>query len=88
MPLGQNNQIFTKLAKWKELNQGKITREFVNRQSFLYLGRNYRLSIVENQELPLKISGGYFTLDKKHLDRKLLLSLSSDKLKYGDFLLS
>lgn len=32
--------IFVKLAKWKELNQGKVHREFVNGQSFLYLGRN------------------------------------------------
>ena len=53
-------QIFTKLAKWKELNQGKVNREFVNGQSFLYFGRNYRLTIVENQDVPLKISGGYF----------------------------
>lgn len=58
-------QIFTKLAKWKELNQGKVNREFVNGQSFLYLGRNYRLEIVENQSVPLKISGGYFKLDSK-----------------------
>jgi predicted metal-dependent hydrolase len=60
-------QIFTKLAKWKELNHGKVNREFVNGQSFLYLGRNYRLVIIENQEVPLKISGGFFHLDKKHL---------------------
>ena len=60
-------QIFTKLAKWKELNQGKVNREFVNGQFFLYPGRNYRLTITENQEVPLKISGGFFHLDKKHL---------------------
>src|SRR3954463_4188405 len=47
-------QIFIKLARWKELNQGKVNREYVNGQSFLYLGRNYRLSIVENQDVPLK----------------------------------
>ena len=62
-------QIFKKLAKWKELNQGKVNREFVNGQSFLYLGRNYRLSITENQEVPLKISGGFFYLDKKYLSK-------------------
>ncbi|MEI6883808.1 MAG: SprT family zinc-dependent metalloprotease [Bacteroidota bacterium] len=60
-------QIFTKLAKWKELNQGKIIRTFVNGQSFLYLGRNYRLSIVEDPPLPLRITGGHFLLDKKLL---------------------
>jgi predicted metal-dependent hydrolase len=62
-------QIFTKLAKWKELNQGKVHREFVNGQSFLYLGRNYRLSIVENQDVPLRIIGGNFQLDKKSLSK-------------------
>ncbi|MBS1747108.1 MAG: M48 family metallopeptidase [Bacteroidetes bacterium] len=60
-------QIFQKLAKWKELNQGKLKREYVNGQSFLYLGRNYRLRINDNQDVPLKISGGFFHLDRKYL---------------------
>jgi hypothetical protein len=60
-------QIFKKLAKWKELNYGKVNRGFVNGQSFLYLGRNYRLLIVENKEVPLKISAGFFQLDKNSL---------------------
>jgi predicted metal-dependent hydrolase len=59
--------IFAKLAKWKELNQGKAKREFVNGQSFLYLGRNYRLRIVDDQDVPLKISGGFFYLDSNYL---------------------
>ncbi len=59
-------QIFTKLAQWKELNQGKVSREFVNGQSFLYLGKNYRLKLTENQDVPLKMNGGFFLLDKKH----------------------
>lgn len=62
-------QIFTKLAKWKELNQGKVKRAFVNGQSFLYFGRNYRLEIVEKQDVPLKMTGGYFRLDKKYLTK-------------------
>ena len=61
-------QIFKKLAKWRELNQGKVKREFVNGQSFLYSGRNYRLKFTENQEVPLKIKGGFFLLDRKYLD--------------------
>jgi len=61
--------IFTKLAKWKELNQGKINRQYVNGQSFLYLGRNYRLKLTENQDVPLKISGGFFCLDTKYLPK-------------------
>lgn len=61
--------IFTKLAKWKELNQGKVKREYVNGQSFLYLGRNYRLKLTENQNVALKISGGFFLLDINHLSK-------------------
>jgi len=74
-------QIYKKLAKWKELNQGKVNREFVNGQSFLYLGRNYRLTIKENQEVPLKVSGGFFHLDKKYLDKadKLFKEFYRDK---------
>jgi predicted metal-dependent hydrolase len=59
-------QIYSKLAKWKELNQGKVKREYVNGQSFLYCGRNYRLMIADNQDVPLKISGGYFHLDSRY----------------------
>lgn len=61
--------IFSKLAKWKELNQGKVNREYVNGQSFLYLGRNYRLKLTENQDVPLKLSGGFFFLDIRHLPK-------------------
>lgn len=59
-------QIYSKLARWKELNQGKVKREYVNGQSFLYFGRNYQLSLVENQDIPLKLSGGYLCLDQKY----------------------
>jgi len=62
-------QIYTKLAKWKELNQGKVKRDFVNGQSFLYFGRNYRLAIVENQDVPLRLSGGNLLFDKKYLNK-------------------
>lgn len=62
-------QIFSRLAKWKELNQGHVNRQYVNGQSFLYFGRNYRLEIVDKQDVPLKMTGGYFYLDKKYLDK-------------------
>ena len=62
-------QIFTKLAKWKELNQGKVKREYVNGQSSLYLGRNFRLKLTENQDVSLKMNGGFFLLDIKHLSK-------------------
>jgi predicted metal-dependent hydrolase len=62
-------QLFSKLAKWKELNSGKIDRQYVNGQSFLYFGRNYILNIVDEQDVPLKISGGKFNIDRRYLDK-------------------
>jgi hypothetical protein len=61
--------IFKKLARWKELNQGKVNREYVNGQSFLYLGRNYQLEIIDNLDEPLKFSGGRFYLSKRYLEQ-------------------
>lgn len=55
-------QIFSKLARWKELNAGRLERQFVSGQSFLYLGRNYVLHLVEAQDVPLKLLGGRFCL--------------------------
>lgn len=73
--------IFTKLAKWKELNQGKVIRSFVNGQSFLYFGRNYRLAIVENQEVPLRLSGGYLKLCRSSLPKAEIVFKSFYKEK-------
>ncbi|MDD5363086.1 MAG: SprT family zinc-dependent metalloprotease [Ignavibacteria bacterium] len=65
--ISKQASIFSKLAKWKELNYGLVKRKFVNGQSFLYLGRNYRLNITKNQEEPLKIRRGMFCLDRMYL---------------------
>jgi hypothetical protein len=76
-------QIFSKLAKWKELNHGKVNREFVNGQSFLYFGRNYRLAIVDSQSVPLKLSGGHFNLGRSFLTKadKVFKNFYKDKAK-------
>jgi predicted metal-dependent hydrolase len=76
-------QIFSKLAKWKELNHGKVNREFVNGQSFLYFGRNYRLAIKDSQSVPLKLSGGHFNLDRSFLTKadKVFKDFYKDKAK-------
>ena len=57
--------IYKHLAEWETLNRSKVVREYVNGQSFLYLGRNYRLQFVEEQDVPLKLQNGYFKLRKK-----------------------
>jgi len=58
-------QIYKYLAEWKEMNESKISRTFVNGQSYLYLGRNYRLEIVNELSKPLMLKQGYFLLREK-----------------------
>ena len=41
-------------------------KEFVNGEGFLYLGKYYRLQIVDNQDVPLKLQG-YFLLSREYL---------------------
>lgn len=59
--------IYKHRAEWELLNQSRVEREYVNGQSFLYLGRNYRLQLVDDQDVPLKLKHGYFLLQKEAL---------------------
>ncbi|HFE38165.1 MAG TPA: M48 family peptidase [Gammaproteobacteria bacterium] len=54
--------IYRGLAEWEDLNAKRVSREFVSGEGFLYLGRTYRLRIVEEQAEPLMLRGGYFCL--------------------------
>lgn len=65
--LSKDYLLYKKLAKWKELNKGRVDRSYVNGQSFLYLGRNYRLNIVEDQAEPLMLKNGYLNIRRKDL---------------------
>ena len=58
-------QIYKNIAEWEMMNSAKVDREVVNGQSYLYLGRNYRLELVEEQSKPLVLKNGYFLLRKK-----------------------
>jgi len=62
-------QIYRQLAEWESLNTSRIDRQFVNGESFPYLGSLYRLEIVEDQDVPLKLYQGYFHLRKNDLHR-------------------
>ncbi len=55
-------QIFKFLAEQKLLNQSKVKRELVNGESYYYLGRNYQLYLVRQQEIPLQFNQGKFSL--------------------------
>ena len=59
--------IYRGLAEWQDLNRTRVTREYVNGESFLYLGRNYQLEIVNNQFKPFLLRQGKFCLDAAEL---------------------
>ena len=54
--------IYRNLAEWRDLNSTRVVREWVNGESFLYLGRAYRLLLVAEQDEPVKLKGGRFFL--------------------------
>jgi len=54
--------IYRNLAERKDLNATRVRREYVNGEGFLYLGRTYRLKLVEAQTRPLMLRDGYFCL--------------------------
>lgn len=41
-------------------------REFVDGAGFPYLGRSYRLLLVQEQEVPVKLTGGRFQMRRAH----------------------
>ncbi|BBA35011.1 uncharacterized protein sS8_3068 [Methylocaldum marinum] len=60
--------IYRSLAEWRDLNAARITREWVNGESFPYLGSNYRLQLVREQDEPLKLKDGRFCLLRSVLE--------------------
>ena len=54
--------IYRNLADWRDLNATRVIREWVNGESFLYLGSAYRLLLVKEQDEPLKLKDGRFCL--------------------------
>jgi predicted metal-dependent hydrolase len=50
--------IYRNLADWRDLNAARVVREWVNGEAFLYLGNSYRLSLVDEQDEPLKLKDG------------------------------
>ena len=60
-------QIHRNIALWEQLNSTRVNREYVNGQSFLYLGRNYRLSIVEDEFKGVRFTKNRFFISKKNV---------------------
>ena len=75
-------QIYKNIAEWEQTNASKITRDYVSGQSFLYLGRNYRLKYVDDDFKGVKLRNGYFIISRKHQhkSKELFISFYKDKL--------
>ena len=54
--------IYRKLTEKSLLRKPIPRKEFVDGEGFLYLGRSYRLKLVDDQEEPLKLVNGRFRL--------------------------
>lgn len=61
----KRRQIYKGLAEWESLNTRRYKREFVNGESFQYLGRQHRLRLVPSQREPLLLKQGYFSMRAK-----------------------
>ncbi|RXR05312.1 M48 family metallopeptidase [Pseudoxanthomonas composti] len=54
--------IYTRLAEKDRLQRYAPCKKFVGGEGFLYLGRSYRLKMVADQSVPLKLAAGRFCL--------------------------
>src|SRR5690606_33020553 len=59
--------IYTKLARKDRLQRQVPRKEYVGGEGFLYLGRSHRLKLVDEQDVPLKMTGGRFCLRRDAL---------------------
>jgi hypothetical protein len=67
--LSKRMWIYRNLAEWKDLNATRVVREWVNGESFPYLGSRYRLQLVADQDEPLKLKDGSFHLHRSVIDQ-------------------
>ena len=61
--------IYRNLAEWRDMNATAVLREWVNGETFLYLGRSYRLSIIPGQEDDLQLKEGRFCLKQSLIEQ-------------------
>lgn len=68
--------VHTKIEEKARLQQRAPIKEFVDGEGFLYLGKSYRLKLVENQLVDLSLRNGRFCLRKAsvHRGREILVS--------------
>lgn len=74
--------IYKGLAEWRDLNATRLLWEYKNGEGFLYLGRAYRLRLVSDQEEPLQLKNGRFTLQRALVETG---DLAAAKIAFRDF---
>src|SRR3954467_14042809 len=65
----KNYWIFKGLAEWRDLNATRVLREYRGGEGFLYLGRSYRLTLCANQDEPLQLRNGRFSLQRNLVEK-------------------
>ncbi|WP_279450628.1 M48 family metallopeptidase [Aeromonas dhakensis] len=65
--------IYRNLAEWEDLNRTHVERQFVSGEGFPYLGSNYRLKLVDDQQEDLILKNGYFLMRRDRADRGMEL---------------
>jgi predicted metal-dependent hydrolase len=59
--------VYTKLSEKDRFNRAASPKEFVDGEGFLYLGRSYRIKLVDDQDAPRMLNKGRFMLRKRDL---------------------
>lgn len=54
--------LYRKLAEKQRVQQAVLAKEYVSGEGFPYLGRSYRLLVVDAQDVPLRLDAGRFRL--------------------------
>lgn len=57
-------------AEWEDLNASQRSRPLLQGQGFAYLGRSYRLKIVADADVPLRLKSGRWELSEAFLIRE------------------
>lgn len=77
--------IYQRLAEWRDLNRTRVLREYKNGEGFFYLGRSYRLLLVDDQREPLLLKNGRFALRRDLVDQA---DATRAKAAFRDFYVS
>lgn len=74
--------ICQRLAEWRDLNAKQVLREYKNGEGFLYLGRAYRLLLVNDQADPVQLKNGRFMLRRDLVEQG---EIAKAKAGFQDF---